>query len=176
MDGWAPGWEAIGAIGSAFAAGVALWLATRERADRKQAEFDRERARDDERRRRRRANEERLYRQARAVALWNEARDEGRERDEDGGVRERFDYIEWTLENFSAAPIFEVAFQERIAETGGRRVGNAIPVLRPGERAIANEPETPRVDSLQVTFRDVAGTRWTLDKDGLRLRDEYDAD
>lgn len=39
---WHDLWEIVGALGSAAAAGIALWLATRERADRQAAEKDRD--------------------------------------------------------------------------------------------------------------------------------------
>jgi hypothetical protein len=64
------GWEIVGAFASAFAAGVALWLASRERADRKAAEEDRDEARKAQRRAEMTEARREREAQARQVVLW----------------------------------------------------------------------------------------------------------
>ncbi|MDF2848874.1 MAG: hypothetical protein K0R97_2856, partial [Oerskovia sp.] len=67
---WHDAFEILGAVGSAAAAGVAVWLASRERADRKAAERDRDDARRAQHAAEGREAQREREAQARKVGVW----------------------------------------------------------------------------------------------------------
>lgn len=148
------GWEIVGALASAAAVIVAVWLASHERADRKQAEADRDIAREAQRRAELAEAQREREVQARRVAVW--LHDDPAYSPELMGTRV-------TLGNYSDAPIFAVNVDARVH--GGRQ-----PIFRPLARVLPGQmvelveqfPEEGPLEyvSAAVEFRDMAGVWW----------------
>ncbi|MFJ1510943.1 hypothetical protein [Cellulosimicrobium funkei] len=159
---WHDLWEVVGALGSAAAAGIALWLATRERADRKAAEEDRDAAREAQRRAERAEARREREAQARQVVLWmlptwssiNPVTGEF-EGPPDGSRT--------VVTNYSAMAVLDVTPVLLDANGETTRVATMRPALPPDEThdtwelGVADDGST---GIYAVEFRDAAGAQW----------------
>lgn len=148
-DQWHNAWEVIGAIGSASAAAVAVWLATRERVDRKQAERDRDEAREAQRRaetsERRRDFEAQAHRVVATFVIPDDL------------ARHDTDLV---CHNYSDVPIMHVSFHFQ-----GQKIDTAYRVtILPRDSASAPVPgpsgKPNAVEDYAVQFLDANGTYW----------------
>ncbi len=154
--------EIIGGLAAAIAVGFSVWITTRERADRQQAERDRDEARAAQREAElaevRRAREA----QARRVVLAVQRR---RILEARGG--HTLDYVMiWT--NYSDMPITDVAAVIHGNVSDDAQAFRAM--IRPGDSVTFRfEPAGeagPLNSELAVVFRDAAGVRWRRFADG----------
>lgn len=168
---WHDAWEIIGALGSAFAAGVAIWLATRERTDRKQADRDRDEALAAQRKAEDAAAEQRRSEQARSVHFWNVASGHNEEHDEWGEVVSHDPLLRLVVQNNSSLPVFDVQLSWRLSG-GEPRTDGPRSSLSPGEMHSIDLP--PDVDHTRadVRFRDTNNQRWRRYTDGALAPDD----
>lgn len=162
---WHDTWEIVGALGSAGAAGAAVWIASRERADRQAAERDRDQARREQRaaelagvRREREA-------QARQVVVWLTR--QARTPIGDGPPRPPW-VLAWYA-NYSSMPIKNavvVARGELIKDNGF--VFALLPGHEPVQASFSEEILATKIldSDIAVDFRDAANVRWRRGADG----------
>lgn len=157
------GWEIVGALASAFAAGVALWLASRERADRKAAEDDRDEAREAQRRAEMAEARREREAQARQVVV----------------IAERYNAngptvpVRITVGNYSTMPVSDVAVYRRTSDSD-EQVAFTFALKDPVRETATTIPMDPG-DEAYATFQDAAGSRWRRFTDG-RLEAESAVD
>ncbi|MBX9244660.1 hypothetical protein ICW40_07530 [Actinotalea ferrariae] len=164
---WHDTWEIAGALGSFATAAVAVYLASRERADRQAAERDRDEARAAQRRAEQRELRRSREAQASGVVVWTTQRAATVE-DE---LKHTFNLH---VANFSGLPVTRVEWfvRDEVAVLHGSFVGTSLhgtgrPSLAPGEEGWGVLPFAERAelreaaeDEIYVQFRDVSGHRW----------------
>ncbi|MFD4992844.1 hypothetical protein ACFWH7_04475 [Cellulosimicrobium cellulans] len=165
------GWEIVGALASAFAAGVALWLASRERADRQAAEKDRDEAREAQRRAEMAEARREREAQARQVVVMVERYHEGSQPSS----------LLITVGNYSGIPVTDLNVRIRVGDSShsvGFNFALKAPVTEWPMRVEAPiATMRPYNSQIYVEFTDATGTRWNRFADGgleeLALKDEH---
>lgn len=156
---WHEAWEILGAIGSAFAALVALWLASRERVDRQAAERDRDEAREAQKRAELAETRRMREAQARSVVVWADHL-------VDVLPTGRRNIARVGAANYSDKPIMDVRFRidgEALPLVLDHVDRSSLPVLHPEMSTTASHvggPTTPANDDIGAEFRDAAGVWW----------------
>ncbi|MBD5787121.1 hypothetical protein IF650_13115 [Cellulosimicrobium terreum] len=162
---WHDFWEIVGALGSAFAAGVALWLATRERANRKVAEDERDAARAAQRRVEQAEAQRERESQARRVVMWVEYWSASQS---DGSETAReLDRANVVVMNCSDMPVIDVSPVLLDVNDNGD-LTETLAVLEPGAKFRSREfslTET-RDHDFAAHFRDTAGRHWLRERHG----------
>jgi len=162
-------WEVIGALASAGAVIVAVWLARHERIDRKQAERERDQARAESAALNARAEQRERELQARHVVIWVVQRDE-------------HNMVEAFMANYSSMPIFDARIMQATRTGWGSQYGTGR-TLKPNEQArvkvrvgeVLVPGAPPREVVYALRFRDAAGNGWHRYTDG-RLVELIDFD
>ncbi|WP_454728998.1 hypothetical protein [Cellulosimicrobium protaetiae] len=164
------GWEIVGALASAFAAGVALWLASRERADRQAAEKDRDEAREAQRRAELAEARREREAQARQVVLWLVHYGVPVEAISGKPVGPP-SALQASVKNYSSMAILDVSIV--VLDEGAEHVhsGSERSAIQPGDQwaEYTKVPPPGRDWTHAVEFRDAAGARWRRYEHG-RLR------
>lgn len=152
---WHDAFEILGAIGSAAAAGVAVWLASRERADRKIAESDRDKALEAQHRAEQAEAKREREAVARGIVVWLR---------KSANLEDTRLTIHWA--NYAQTPVFGV--RPGTGSGSSRRHVDYGAALMPGdvEFQVLDRSRTVPNSQAFVEFRDAAGVHWRRWGDG----------
>ncbi|MFD6094564.1 hypothetical protein ACFWGN_20830 [Oerskovia sp. NPDC060338] len=175
---WHDAFEILGAVGSAAAAVVAVWLASRERVDRKAAEKDRDIARSAQLKAEQAEAKRDREAQARKVSVRADYETRAATLFESSSYYMIEEYIE--VKNYSELPITNVTVGYRHPD-GSKHVSKTATFLGPGAAVTGTlpprDPETESridVDGAYVLFRDLAGLVWERYMDGRLVAGRID--